>query len=84
MELVPPYVQTGLMGDRQAHDPNAMPLNDFIAEVMKILKSDPQVKEILVERVLPQRHSADGGPEKHEQFFNQLNDRMLAARKAEW
>ncbi len=84
MELVPPYVQTGLMGDRQAHDPNAMPLNDFIAEVMKILKSDPQVKEILVERVLPQRHSADGGPEKHEQYFNQLNDRMLAARKAEW
>ncbi|NNM55430.1 MAG: SDR family NAD(P)-dependent oxidoreductase [Spirochaetales bacterium] len=84
LELVPPYVQTGLMGERQAKDPNAMPLEAFITEVMQILKNDTQVKEILVERVLPQRHSGDGGPEKHEQFFNQLNDRMLAARKAEW
>ena len=84
MELVPPYVRTSLMGDRQANDANAMPLQEFIAEVMKILQVNPQVNEILVERVLPQRHSADGGPEKHEQFFNQLNDRMLAARKAEW
>ena len=84
LELVPPYVQTGLMGDRQAKDPNAMPLDAFISEVMQILKNDPMVKEILVERVLPQRHSGDGGPEKHEQFFDQLNDRMFAARKAEW
>jgi len=29
IELVPPYVQTELMGERQASDPNAMPLADF-------------------------------------------------------
>jgi uncharacterized oxidoreductase len=38
LELVPPYVQTELMGSRQANDPRAMPLKEFIAETMKILK----------------------------------------------
>ena len=32
LELIPPYVQTHLMGARQANDPNAMPLEDFITE----------------------------------------------------
>ena len=32
LELIPPYVQTRLLGDRQANDPNAMPLGEFIAE----------------------------------------------------
>jgi uncharacterized oxidoreductase len=39
LELIPPYVQTHLMGTRQANDPNAMPLDEFIAETMKILNS---------------------------------------------
>ena len=39
IELIPPYVQTTLMGDQQAKDPNAMPLNEFITEVMGILQS---------------------------------------------
>jgi uncharacterized oxidoreductase len=30
LELVPPYVQTELMGSRLANDPRAMPLKDFI------------------------------------------------------
>ena len=55
LELVPPYVQTELMGDAQANDPRAMPLKDYIAETMKILKEHPEAKEILVERVLPLR-----------------------------
>lgn len=84
IELVPPYVQTGLMGERQASDPNAMPLNEFISEVMQILKSDPNVQEVLVKRVHMQRFATDAGPEKYNEFFNQFNDRMLAARKAEW
>jgi uncharacterized oxidoreductase len=29
------------MGPRQASDPNAMPLKDFIAESMNILKTSP-------------------------------------------
>ncbi len=32
IELIPPYVQTELMGPGQASDPAAMPLADFIAE----------------------------------------------------
>jgi uncharacterized oxidoreductase len=47
LELIPPYVQTGLMGSRQANDPNAMPLKDFIAETMNILKSSPDATEAI-------------------------------------
>jgi len=39
LELIPPYVQTDLM--RGAADPRAMPLKEFIAEVMQILKQQP-------------------------------------------
>jgi uncharacterized oxidoreductase len=39
IELVPPYVQTELTGSRQASDPMAMPLNDFIAESIQIFQS---------------------------------------------
>src|SRR5271154_5599990 len=35
------YVQTELMGPGQASDPGAMPLKDFIAETMNILKASP-------------------------------------------
>ena len=51
IELIPPYVQTQLMGPQQATDPRAMPLNDFITEVMQILKTQPNVTEVCVERV---------------------------------
>jgi uncharacterized oxidoreductase len=61
LELVPPYVQTELMGSRQANDPRAMPLKDYIAETMKILKEQPQAKEILVQRVLPLRFAEKNG-----------------------
>ncbi len=49
IEIAPPYVQTELMGPGQAVDPRAMPLADFIAEVMAILKSG-SVEEVVVER----------------------------------
>jgi len=39
------------MGPEQASDPNAMPLKDFIDEVMQILKTSPATTEICVERV---------------------------------
>jgi uncharacterized oxidoreductase len=52
LELVPPYVQTELAGADQASDPDAMPLADYIAEVMECLETgDPPGGEILVERV---------------------------------
>ncbi len=80
-ELIPPYVATSLMGDRQANDPNAMPLEEFITEVMEIFKTQPNATEIAVQRVHPQRFAAEGGRQKYEQFFTQFNDAMAAARQ---
>ena len=80
LELIPPYVQTNLMGERQANDPQAMPLAEFIAEVMDILKIQPHATEIAVQRVTPLRTAAEGGQQKYEQFFKQFNDTMTAAR----
>src|ERR1035437_8818483 len=57
LELIPPYVQTELLGPGQLTDPNAQPLNDFITEAMHILKHSPEVTEICVERVKQDRKS---------------------------
>ena len=77
LELIPPYVQTELMGPGQAGDPNAMPLKDFIAETMNILKTSPDATEICVERVKPLRFAeANGG---YDAFFKTFNDSLSAA-----
>ena len=78
LELVPPYVQTELMGPRQASDPQAMPLAEFIGEVMRILTTQPDATEICVERVRPLRFAEANGD--YEGFFKQFNDAMSAAR----
>jgi uncharacterized oxidoreductase len=71
LELVPPYVQTELMGDAQATDPRAMPLKEYIAETMKILIEQPGVTEICVERVYPLRYAEKNGDfDKAFQGFN--------------
>jgi len=74
IELVPPYVQTDLMNG--ASDPRAMPLPDFIAEVMQLFQSQPEAKEILVERVKPLRLAAENG--SYDATFNNLNAHMTA------
>jgi uncharacterized oxidoreductase len=76
LELIPPYVQTELMGPQQNQDPRAMPLADFIAEVIEILRTQPDAKEILVKRVLPLRFAAEKGQAAYEEFFKTLNDSM--------
>jgi len=73
LELIPPYVQTDLM-DRNANDPRAMPLRQFIAEVMEILKQQPTRPEICVENVKGLRFAAESG--KFDQIFNGLNGSM--------
>ncbi|MEV4053579.1 SDR family NAD(P)-dependent oxidoreductase [Amycolatopsis sp. NPDC049688] len=50
VELVPPSVQTDLLPG-QADNEHAMPLGEFVTEVMDILRTQPEAKEILVERV---------------------------------
>jgi uncharacterized oxidoreductase len=69
LELAPPYVQTDLMDG--ANDPRAMPLQQFIAEVMEILKQNPTPPEILVEHVKRLRFAERNG--KFEEIFNLLN-----------
>ena len=76
LELIPPYVQTELMGSAQAADPRAMPLADFLNEVIEILKTQPNANEILVERVQPLRFAVENGQEKYEAFFQSFNDAM--------
>ncbi len=76
LELVPPYVQTELMGEGQANDPRAMPLSDYITEVMDILATQPEAKEILVKRVYPLRFAGDFNPETFDSFFATFNAAM--------
>ena len=55
LELIPPYVATGLMGSHQVADPRAMPLAEFIDETIKVLGTASE--EVLVERARPLRNS---------------------------
>lgn len=51
LELAPPYVQTEITGPQQAADPRAMPLNAYVAEVMRLLeRKDHPRGEVLLER----------------------------------
>jgi uncharacterized oxidoreductase len=78
IELPPPYVQTELMGTRQASDPRAMPLKDFLEEVMEILTTQPDVQEVLVKNVYPLRFAGDFNRDKFDGFFEQFNNAMAA------
>jgi uncharacterized oxidoreductase len=77
LELIPPYVQTELMGPSQVSDPKAMPLADFIAETMNILKTSPDATEICVERVKTLRFAEASGA--YDAFFKKFNDTMHVA-----
>jgi len=72
LELIPPYVATHLMSG--ADDPRAMPLDQFIAEVMAILKTQPTPTEIVVENAKGLRFSAESG--KFDAIFQRLNADM--------
>ena len=51
-----------------------MPLGEYITEVMEILKTQPEVKEICVERVKGLYTAAPSG--KYDAVFNGLNAAM--------
>jgi len=76
LELAPPYVQTELMGARQAADPNAMPLADFITESVRLFDDPPASGEILVKRVESLRWAEKTGT------FTQIFDRLNSAFEA--
>ena len=78
IEIIPPYVQTELMGDRQKNDPMAMPLADYLRETFAILRDQPDVAEVVIDRVKPLRFAAKG--DDYDGFFKTFNERMIAAR----
>jgi uncharacterized oxidoreductase len=71
VEIAPPWVQTDLLGSESSHDPRAMPLDEYIAETMKVLGAD--VEEVLVERAKPLRNNV--GPSEAA-FVRQFNDML--------
>ncbi|WP_131738202.1 SDR family oxidoreductase [Actinomadura roseirufa] len=60
VELVPPSVQTTLLPGQETSD-FAMPLDDFVTEVVALLETQPDAKEIQVERVKFLRHAESRG-----------------------
>jgi uncharacterized oxidoreductase len=73
LEIIPPYVQTELGGPSQAADPRAMPLKDYIAETMEILKTQPEARQNCVERVKPLRFAeATGTYDKMIEILGQM------------
>lgn len=72
LELEPPSVATDLMPGHQ-DDPNAQPLDEFIAEVMALIEADPDAREIQVERVKFLRYAEVRG--EYDQVVATLNAR---------
>jgi len=72
LELVAPYVQTELTGQAQVADPRAMPLGDYVAEVMQMLgEPTPLSGEILAQRAKALRWAEKNG--EYEQLFTARN-----------
>ncbi len=60
VELVPPAVRTSLLPGQENSD-FAMPLEDYVAEVITLLQQEPDAHEILVDRVKFLRHAEARG-----------------------
>jgi uncharacterized oxidoreductase len=73
IELPPPWVQTDLHNSN--NEPRAMPLAEFIAETIRILRTD--VEEVLVERAKPLRNNVGPGEGA---FLTQFNDSMASSQ----
>jgi uncharacterized oxidoreductase len=73
LELIPPYVQTALAGPHGPTDPRAMPLADYVAEVVQFFDNpDSSGGEILVERVKTLRFAAAND---YDRIFQANNNR---------
>lgn len=70
LELVPPSVRTALIPGQETAE-HAMPLDEFADEVIDLVASQPDAKEIQVERVKFLRHSVVRGV--YDETVAQLN-----------
>jgi uncharacterized oxidoreductase len=59
LELIPPAVQTDLMGQQTSNQ--AMRLEDYLSEVMTLLQTQPDARHIMVENVKPLRFAEVNG-----------------------
>jgi short-subunit dehydrogenase involved in D-alanine esterification of teichoic acids len=64
VELVPPAVRTALLPGQEESD-FAMPLDEFVAEVMQLIETQPDAKELQVERVKFLRYGEARGDYDH-------------------
>ena len=84
IELAPPYTQTTLQGEHQAKDPNALSLDAYIEETMRLLEQEAEREnngEILVERVKPLRYAERNGNQA-ELLRARSGPRLQAVREA--
>jgi uncharacterized oxidoreductase len=70
IELVPPSVRTSLLPGQESSE-FAMPLDDFVAEVLALLQAQPGAREIQVERVKFLRYGEARGD--YDQVVETLN-----------
>lgn len=75
IEIVPPRVQTALQGGR-GFDPGGMPLDEFIAEVMMLLQTEPDADEIVVKRARAFRYAERDGT--YDEIYPVFNKKMIA------
>src|ERR1700761_3832199 len=74
IEIVPPRVQTALQGAR-GFDPRGMPLDEFISEVMMLLKTKPDAHEVVVERAKGFRFAERDGA--FDEIYPVYNEKMM-------
>jgi uncharacterized oxidoreductase len=74
IEIIPPRVQTALQGQR-GFDPRAMPLDEFISEVMALLQAQPNADEIVVERAKGFRYAERNGA--YDKIYPAFNETMM-------
>lgn len=75
IEIIPPHVQTALQGER-GFDPNAMPLDEYVAETMSLLQTQPQADETVVERVKAFRFADRDGV--YDRIYPAFNEAVTA------
>jgi uncharacterized oxidoreductase len=76
IEIIPPQVQTALQGER-GFDPRAMPLDEYVAETMTLLQTQPQADEILVDRVKGFRFAERDGV--YDEIYPAFNEAITAS-----
>lgn len=77
IEILPPWLQTELQGER-GMNPKAMPVHEFISETMSILTNFPEATEIVAERAKPMRFAERGD---YDAFFTRYNLGWAASQK---